>query len=133
VSSPAALQEIASEMAGNLESMPSPTGKVVATAMAVNKAASNLKGFSSKRLVGEGSDAERTRVLEQLGHVCEFLLSKPELVVQLQVESGDKCNAEFLASFIVQQQAFKPTEEDEAATKVQAAIRGKQARVNFTK
>jgi hypothetical protein len=30
----------------------------------------------------------------------------------------------------VQQQAFK-TEEDEAATKVQAAIRGKQARVNI--
>ena len=118
-------------MAGNLESMPNPTAKVVATAMAVNKAASNLKGFSSKRLVGEGSDAERARVLAQLARVCDFLLSKPELVVQLERDHGPECNADFLASFVVQQRAFAPTSEDAAATKVQSAVRGKQARADL--
>ena len=65
--------------------------------------------------------------------MCEWLLSHPELVLQLEKAKGEGCGADFLAAFSAQQQAFKPEPktEDEAATKVQAAMRGKQARAEL--
>lgn len=129
-----ALQEIAKEMDGNLESMPSPAAKVVFKAMNVNKMVGNLKGLSSKRLVGEGSVAEREAVLASLAAVCDWLLEQPDLVVRMEKEKGAAgANADFLAAFSAQEKAFKRTEEDEAATKVQAAMRGKQARSDLSK
>jgi len=128
-----ALQNIASEMDGNLESMPSPAAKVVFKAMNVNKMVNNLKGMSSKKLLGGGTEEAREKVLQQIGDVCEWLLSHPELVLQLEKAKGEGCGADFLAAFSAQQQAFKPEPktEDEAATKVQAAMRGKQARAEL--
>ena len=94
----------------------------------------SLKGLSSKRLVGEGSVAEREAVLASLAAVCDWLLEQPDLVVRMEKEKGAAgANADFLAAFSAQEKAFKRTEEDEAATKVQAAMRGKQARSDLSK
>jgi len=130
------LQDIASEMDGNLESMPNPAAKVVATAMAVNRAAKNLRGMTSKNL-GASSEVERERVHEQVSRVCQFLLSDPELVLRLEEAKGKDVGADFLGAWVVQQSAYKGVPESEdaakdaAAAKVQAAMRGKQVRVDM--
>uniref|UniRef100_A0A7S2IK83 Uncharacterized protein n=1 Tax=Haptolina brevifila TaxID=156173 RepID=A0A7S2IK83_9EUKA len=129
-----ALQDMASQMDGNLESMPNPTAKVVATAMNVNRVASNLRGLSSKRLEVPSSEAERDRVHEQVARVCSFLLEQPDLVLQLEKAKGADVGADFLAAWCAQQQAFKgvPDSEEAAAVKVQAMVRGNHARTGLS-
>jgi len=84
-----ALIEISREMAGNINSMPDPPEKVVATVMAVNKAAKLFKMKSRTRMALQDpnavSEEDATAMQAMLGAVCAFLVERaPEVVQQLE-------------------------------------------------
>lgn len=101
-----ALLEISKEMAGNINSMPDPPEKVVATAMAVNKAAKIFKSRSQNaKSVAEAlqgvSEEDVSDAQNKLGAVCHFLVNRPELMEELEKTSGAVGVRAFVASAAV--------------------------------
>ena len=107
-----ALLEISKEMAGNINSMPDPPEKVVATAMAVNKAAKIFKSRSQNaKSMAEAlqgvSEADVKEAQSKLGAVCHFLINKAELMDELEKTSGAAGVKAFIAAAAVPYAAEK--------------------------
>lgn len=99
-------------------------------AMNVHKFARSLTTkFGVGGATTEATESERLNVLGQIATLCDFMLSKPELVLELEAAHGAANGSDFLVSFSAQHKAF--SEQDTAAIKVQAATRGRAARANL--
>jgi len=126
-----ALQEIAKDMDGNLESMPSPAVKNFHLAYNTKRASSKflmkLKSRAEPATDADISDEAVQKANRKLGSICEFLLSKPELVDQLENDFGEKGGgdsstsfADFLASFSLAQMNYL----EAAAAEAEAGPKG---------
>jgi len=124
----AALQEIASEMAGNLESMPSPAIKKYHLVYNTKRASNRfLAKLSSRKIAPDAGASESQLKAEEstLSKICEYLLSKPEIMEELEKRHGPGNKtvfADFAAAYHLQHNA---REEESSGPKAALAAFGK--------